>query len=105
MNILKKSIAVSLLGFGSLACAMTVNAATIEENFDGNQFTSSDFEMVGSSYFSNGTLIAQNRDLFRTKEQYFASENAPILFGFTMSFLGGDDIGLVGLRSSVNDDR
>lgn len=88
-------LSLAMLGTG-FAQAETI---TVTEDFSGgshNEF----FEQTNSnaSYYGDA-LRPFNRDIFRTSDEYFATESAPISFGMTVSFLY-NDIAIIALRAA-----
>lgn len=87
-----KKLKQGLLAGAMLACAGSASAGIIEfsENFDNGQLNSGGFVTTGLHAFSGGELYTYNRDMFRTADQYFATQSAPVEFDFTMTFMGGN---------------
>lgn len=94
-------VCVSIVAALCLSGAANATLVTHTENFDNGQVSSPAFETTGLHMISNGELYVYNRDVFRTSDEYFATESAPVFFDFTMTFMGGN-MAFLAMRSSDN---
>lgn len=103
---MRNVVSMSVVLLGLMVLPMTANAGLIElsEDFSGRQFNESGFLMNGGFTFATRSandfgLRIFGRDQYSTVDEFNASRENPVTFGFTMNFLY-NDIAFVAMRSA-----